>query len=34
VREVIDYTDGKWEDKIKDVDVVIDTVVGIRRIGH
>ena len=28
VREVIDYTDGKWEDKIKDVDVVIDTVGG------
>jgi NADPH:quinone reductase-like Zn-dependent oxidoreductase len=28
VTEVIDYTDGKWEDKIKDIDVVIDTVGG------
>jgi NADPH:quinone reductase-like Zn-dependent oxidoreductase len=28
VTDVVDYTNGKWEDKIKDIDVVIDTVGG------
>jgi NADPH:quinone reductase-like Zn-dependent oxidoreductase len=28
VSDVVDYTDGRWEDKIKDIDVVIDTVGG------
>jgi NADPH:quinone reductase-like Zn-dependent oxidoreductase len=28
VTEVVDYTDGKWAEKIKDIDVVIDTVGG------
>lgn len=28
VTDIVDYTDGKWEDKIRDIDVVIDTVGG------
>jgi NADPH:quinone reductase-like Zn-dependent oxidoreductase len=28
VTDIVDYTDGKWEDKIKNIDVVIDTVGG------
>jgi NADPH:quinone reductase-like Zn-dependent oxidoreductase len=28
VTEVVDYTDGTWKDKIKDIDIVIDTVGG------
>jgi NADPH:quinone reductase-like Zn-dependent oxidoreductase len=28
VTDVVDYTDGTWKDKIKNVDVVIDTVGG------
>jgi NADPH:quinone reductase-like Zn-dependent oxidoreductase len=28
VTDVVDYTDGTWEDKIKNIDVVIDTVGG------